>query len=115
MPFVRMTTNQKLSTDQEIALKAAVADTISILPGKSEQVTMMQIEQNQTMWFRGEEQPCMFIQVKLYLESPLEAKKEFTGKLMEKAAAAINIPVTSIYFSFDEYPSGSWGSNGGLK
>ena len=73
---------------------------------------MLHLEDNQIMYFRGEDIPCMMIAVKLYNKVDLNAKKEFTEKLVVMIKETTNIDVDDIYVSFDEYPN--WGKQGTL-
>lgn len=113
MPYIRFTTNQKLCDNCCNALKSAAGELISILPNKSEAVTMVEINKEAKMYFGGAEVPAMLIQLKLYKASPLEAKKEFTEKIIARASEISGVPVSNIYFNVDEYEN--WGSKGILK
>ena len=106
MPFISFTTNHKLTLRQENEITKRTGELISILPGKKEENLMLHLEDNQIMYFRGEDIPCMMIAVKLYNKVDLNAKKEFTEKLVVMIKETTNIDVDDIYVSFDEYPNG---------
>ncbi|WP_294578612.1 phenylpyruvate tautomerase MIF-related protein [uncultured Thomasclavelia sp.] len=112
MPFVSFTTNHKLTLRQENEIARRTGELISILPGKKEENLMLHLEDNQIMYFRGEDIPCMMIAVKLYNQATLEAKKEFAEKLVVMIKETTNIEIDNIYVSFDEYPN--WGKQGTL-
>ena len=56
MPFLRFTTNRTLTLQQDRKLKEAAGKVISLFPGKSERALMMHIEDNQIMYYQGDEQ-----------------------------------------------------------
>lgn len=110
MPFIRLTTNRKLTLQQEIKIKEELGKLITIIPNKKEESLMIHMEDNQIMYFRGSDSSCMMMTVSLYNTAPLDAKQKFTemvGKMIEEVA---NIPMQDQYLSFTEYSN--WGKNG---
>lgn len=112
MPFISFTTNRKLTLQQEKKIKDEVGKLISILPNKSEEKLMIHLEDNQIMYFKGQETKCMMIAVHLYKETDLDAKKRFTEELTKAIAEITDIPVESQYVSYSEYQN--WGASGKL-
>lgn len=112
MPFISFTTNHKLTLRQENEIAKRTGELITLLPGKKEENLMLHLEDNQIMYFRGEDIPCMMIDVKLYKKMALEAKKKFTEELMKMIKETTNIEPNDIYVSFDEYEH--WGKQGTL-
>lgn len=112
MPFVSFTTTKTLTLHQEVALKKVTGELISLLPNKSERSLMIHIEDNQVMYFRGEELECMKIEVQLYRQIDLQYKKEFVQKLMKEIENITHIPVSQQYLTIEEYDH--WGMNGEL-
>lgn len=112
MPFIRVTTNRKLTLHQEVEIKEELGKLITILPNKKEENLMIHMEDNQIMYFRGEDEKCMMVTIALYKESPLEAKQQFTREMTAMLEAVTSIPVKDQYVSFMEYPN--WGKQGEL-
>lgn len=112
MPFISFTTNQKFSLRQENEIVKRTGELITILPGKKEENLMLHIEDNQILYFRGTDVPCMMIEVKLYKNIEFEAKKKFTEELITMINNITAIEAKDIYVSFDEYPN--WGKQGTL-
>ena len=81
-------------------------------PGKKEENLMLHLEDNQIMYFRGDDIPCMMIAVKLYNTIDFDAKKKFTEELVKMIKETTNIEINDVYVSFDEYPN--WGKQGTL-
>lgn len=112
MPFISFTTNHKLTLRQENEIAKRTGELITILPGKKEENLMLHLEDNQIMYFRGEDIPCMMIAVKLYKTIDFEAKKKFTEELTKMIKETTNIDSCDVYVSFDEYQN--WGKQGTL-
>ncbi len=112
MPFISFTTNHKLTLRQENDIAKKTGELITILPGKKEENLMLHLEDNQIMYFRGEDIPCMMIAVKLYRSIDFESKKKFTEELTKMIKDTTNIDIKDIYVSFDEYQN--WGKQGTL-
>ena len=112
MPFISFTTNHKLTLRQENEIAKRTGELITILPGKKEENLMLHIEDNQILYFRGTDVPCMMIEVKLYKNIEFEAKKKFTEELVNIINDIAAIEVKDIYVSFDEYQN--WGKQGTL-
>lgn len=112
MPFVSYTTTKTLTLQQEVSLKKVTGELISILPSKKEENLMVHIEDNQVMYFRGQEIDCMKIGVQLFHHTDLSYKQEFVKKLMKEVENITGISVDQQYLSIDEYDQ--WGKNGEL-
>ena len=84
----------------------------AFLLGKKEENLMLHLEDNQIMYFRGDDIPCMMIAVKLYNTIDFDAKKKFTEELVKMIKETTNIEINDVYVSFDEYPN--WGKQGTL-
>ena len=54
MPYIGVSTSKRLSDDQKDALKVALGEKISVIPGKSEKALMIDIADGHTMYFAGE-------------------------------------------------------------
>lgn len=112
MPFIRITTNRKLTLHQEIQIKEELGKLITILPDKKEENLMIHMEDNQIMYFRGDDEKCMMVSISLYKESPLESKQLFASKLIEMLEKLTSVPASQQYVSFMEYQN--WGKQGEL-
>lgn len=59
MPYISFKTNHKLTLRQENTIKSKSGELISLIPGKTEKALMIHMEDDQIMYFKGEEIPCM--------------------------------------------------------
>lgn len=112
MPFISLTTNRKLTLQQEVTIKEQLGKLITIIPNKKEETLMVHMEDNQIMYFQGEGKSCMMMAISLYNTAPLEAKQKFVQEVTKMIEEVANISVNNQYLSFQEFPN--WGKNGDL-
>lgn len=114
MPFITFTTGQKLDQAKKDELKTMFGKNISLLPGKSEKSLMVNICDDQCMYFGGTKGADIAeISIKLYQMSPLFAKQEFTKKVFEDIDSICGIKKDKIFLNFVQFDT--WGSGGILK
>ena len=75
MPYISFKTNHKLTLRQENTIKSKSGELISLIPGKTEKALMIHMEDDQIMYFKGEETPCMMIEINLYKSAEFDDKK----------------------------------------
>ena len=110
MPYITFTTTKTLTLNQEKALKESAGQLISILPNKKEENLMIHIEDNQVMYFRGQEMEGMKISCQPFHTTDYQYKKEFAEKLLKEIECITKIPVEQQYLSIQEFEN--WGKNG---
>lgn len=106
MPYITFTTTKILTLQQELDLKKKAGKLVSIL-GKSESHLMIHIEDNQLMYFRGEEEHCMMIQFNGYRHVDYDKKKAFVEELIKESAKVTKVPIDNIYVTISEFDN--WG------
>lgn len=113
MPYIHITCNQPLDTIACEQLRESFSQAVTLLPGKNKNNAMIRIEPNCFMEMGETGQPCAGIEVRLYKQSPQEAKQAFTKKACELMEQACSVPCGRTYVMFIELPQ--WGMNGQLK
>lgn len=114
MPFININVPIELDEAKKEAVKSELGKLIEVLPGKSESVLMIELNDAKTMYFGGEKtQLCALVDVRLYKESPIEAKREFTSKVFEMMERLLGIKPGNIFLNITEFAN--WGSGGILK
>jgi phenylpyruvate tautomerase PptA (4-oxalocrotonate tautomerase family) len=114
MPYIDVNISKKLSNDEKDVLKAKLGELISIIPGKTEGVTMIGINDDYTMYLSGQKKDrAAFLNIKLYKPSEFEYKNELTKKIFEFFEEEYDITGENMYMTFDEYDS--WATRGMLK
>ena len=84
MPYISFKTNHKLTLRQENTIKSKSGELISLIPGKTEKALMIHMEDDQIMYFKGEETPCMMIEINLYKSAEFDDKKKLTEAMKER-------------------------------
>lgn len=113
MPYLNLRTSTRLDAGRREAVRAAIADHMPILPEKTRDNTMIQIDDGCHLYMGAGEEPCAFIDLRVYQPSPMEAKRAFIEKLCAALASLIDTPVNRIYVNLIEMEN--WGANGVYK
>lgn len=112
MPYIHASIAPALGKQKIEAVKTMLGQTISILPGKSEAVLMLRIDDDVPMYFRGEAGQCAILAVHLYKASPLEAKKQYAREVMQQLCLITGLPADRVFLNFTEHDD--WAANGEL-
>lgn len=112
MPYISFKTTKILTLQQELDLKKMVGQLITLLPEKTEDYLMVHIEDNQLIYFRGQEIDCMMIECKVYGHLDAASKHNFVSELMKETERITKVPIMNQYLTFDE--KNEWGMNGEL-
>ena len=81
MPFINTKTNVSVSAEQERELVKELGRAIAIIPGKSEPVLMLNLQDNQRMAFRGTADGKMaMVEVGLLGKAPAKSLNDFTAE-----------------------------------
>ena len=111
MPFVNAKVSVKTTLKQRQTIKERLGKAISILPGKSEPWLMVDLEDDQTMYFRGDnKEPIAFISVNMYGEPAPEAFENMTAELTDIFGEVLGVAADHMYIKYDS--SLYWGWNG---
>ncbi|MEG0752287.1 MAG: phenylpyruvate tautomerase MIF-related protein [Angelakisella sp.] len=114
MPFISIHTNLSPDSNKKNVIKAELGRLISIIPGKSEPVLMVEFVDGSTFFMGGVgEGNCAMVDVRCYKTAPFEANKEFTQEVFQLLERELNIPQGRIYLTLMELPT--WGTKGTLK
>jgi hypothetical protein len=114
MPYIDVKMSIKLSDQNKDDLKAKLGELITLIPGKTEAVLMIGINDGYTLYFSGQKkEKVAFMEVKLFKESAFEFKAEFTRKVFEFFEKEYGITGDNLFLTFGEYES--WGVKGALK
>ena len=113
MPYVQMNTNSTLTATQKETLMQRAAAMITVIPSKTPERTMVQINDGVSMYFACNGEPCMKVLIELFHEAPYEAKQEYLQKLFALIQETAGIPQNRIYLTYQAHEE--WGSGGDLR
>jgi len=110
MPFINVKTNASINQESEIKIKTKLGEAIKLI-GKTESWLMISFEDNQKMYFRGENNFDMaFVQIDLYGRASSSAYNSMTDAVTEILNKELDIKPDNIYVKYNEIEN--WGYNG---
>lgn len=98
MPFVEVKTSVALNKSQTEKLRDDIRTAITLIPTKTADNMMLQIQSGCDMWMGDVEKACAFVDIRLYGPSPLESKKAFTEAVIE-ALEPYGIEANRVYMN----------------
>ena len=111
MPYIKLSTTAKVDEAKADALKKAFGKAIECFPGKTEQWLMVNIEDGQKMWFRGDNAAdAAMVDVDLLGSVSPSASEKMTAKLCAVLEAELGISPARTYVKYTGYSD--WGWNG---
>ncbi|MBP5693983.1 MAG: hypothetical protein J6X03_00800 [Bacilli bacterium] len=110
MPFVSVKTNKTLNSDQKIEVKSSLGKLIKLLPGKSENWLMVDIEDSKELYFRGTNDPAIMVEVKLYGGASQSSLENFTNEVTKCFSGLFEVETSRIYVSY--FATNDWGYDG---
>ena len=110
MPFVDIKANFSIKDDKALLVKDKIGKLIEILPGKSEQWLMVEIEDQQRLYFGGSDDKALLVQVDLYGECATQSLNSFTFEISEYLKKELNVDKKRIYVRY--LSTNYWGYNG---
>lgn len=113
MPFVHVSISKELSTEKFEEFRDAVAERMSLLPGKSRLNTMIRIDAGCRLTMGDEGLPCAFLEARLYKSAPVEAKRAFVQAIYEVFETVVELPSSRVYMNIIELET--WASGGVFK
>ena len=111
MPYIKTSTTVKVNKEKEEALVKAYGEAITLIPGKSEEWLMLNLDDECKMAFRGsaEDDICM-IEVDIFGATGDEAYDKLTERLCKVAKDILGVDGDRVYVKYRECDR--WGYNG---
>ena len=112
MPCIQVKTNVNTSGEKAEAVKTALGQAISLLPGKSEDWLMVAIEDGCQMYFGGRGgRPIGMVEVKILGNSiDKEGAERMTGEITRALGGTLGVSPDDMYIKYEASPD--WGWNG---
>ena len=112
MPYIAVNTSQTLSADQKEKIKTELGRLITLIPGKTEAVTLIDFSDSRTIYKNGVKVTGAFIDVRLFQKADFEPKKLFTEKVFVLFSKELGIEKENMYLTIVEFEN--WGFAGTL-
>ncbi len=114
MPYIKLNVTQKLDAGKKEQVKAKMGELIALIPGKSEAVTMVGIEDGCSLYMGGRALGNgAFIDVRLFGKAEKKDKEALTEAIFASMGDMLGTSDGDVYLNIFEMDS--WGYGGGLK
>lgn len=110
MPFINVKTNTAVPAAKAEAIKSALGEAITAIPGKSERWLMVGIEPEQLLYFQGSDTPAAMVEVSIFGGANASAYNDLTGRICSILNDSLCIDTSRIYVKYAE--TDNWGWNG---
>ncbi len=107
MPFIEVKTNQNIS--DKAALKTALGEAITAIPGKSEAWLMVELEDSKAMYFQGSGKPCAMFEVAIFGKASDDAYDDLTKRICAISEKQLGVSPDRTYVKYSEIEH--WGYN----
>ena len=107
MPYIRTSTNVKIDDNKLNIIKSKYGEAIRVM-GKSEDWLMLEFSDTSSMFFKGNNIPIAFIDVKVL--GSVNGSNEMTKELTSIISSELGIEPNNIYIAYQGYSN--WGYNG---
>ena len=110
MPYVALNTSEKLSETRREKVKSEIGRLVTVIPGKTEEVTIVDISDGRSMYKGGKAVPCAYVDIRVYTKADPEGKKQFVNDLFVLLDKELGITKDNVYISVLEFEE--WGAHG---
>ena len=111
MPFIIIKSSKPIDSGLSDKLQNEIAGIMETIPGKNVSNTTFCISDGYRIYKELKPVEAVFIEVRMYKESPTESKKAFAEKLFKVVENVLGIPPSNTTINFNEFQE--WASNGG--
>ena len=108
MPFIDVTTNQKLDKTAVEALKSDLGEAICAIPGKSEAWLMVNVKDSSDLYFKGSDEACAMFEVSIFGSASSSAYDDLTAKLCKISLERLNVQPARTYVKYCEIEHWGW-------
>lgn len=109
MPYIEVKTTKATTQTQEEALFSALGKAIELLPGKTEEWLMLNVEGGKKMAFRGKTDKDMaFLTVALVGKAGAENYEKLTVRLCELCEEILGVAPDHVYVKYEEVDYWGW-------
>ena len=111
MPFIKIKTSCGITAAQEKSIKTLMGKAIALVPGKSEQYLLMELEDSRRLWLRGKnDSPIAYIEAAVFANEAHLGYDAFTACVTYELSEILDIAPDHVYIKFEDIPA--WGVQG---
>lgn len=108
MPSIHVKTNQPISPEAEVTLKAQFGEAITCIPRKTEKWLMCTFSDQQRLWLSGSDAPAAIVELALFGQISPACFAEISGQLTGILSDTLGISPDRIYCACMETSLWSW-------
>jgi len=113
MPYIEIKTTVNLNQEQKNDLKDGLGKAITLVPGKTESVTMVGLIGGMDLYFGGKTLThSAYVEVKMYKATTRKAKASLNRAICDLLNTAIGVSPDNVYLTYFEQEE--WGRKGEL-
>jgi len=110
MPYLDIRSSKKIDESTRNKLQLEIGKIMPTIPGKDVSNTLICFADNYTMYKNTEQTESIFVDIRLYKNSPEDAKAAFAKKLAALFEESLQVPPSNVNMNFVEMPA--WSVNG---
>lgn len=113
MPYISVNMSKKLNPQQKEQIKSKMGEIITLIPGKTESVTMVDISCGHSLYMGGKVLPSgAFVEIRLLGKAELKYKEKLTEAVFKSLKELADAPEKDVYVNIIEFEN--WGFGGKL-
>ena len=111
MPFIIAKTNVPVGEDAERELKSAFGRAISLVPGKSEDYLLVEVQDKCRLYLRGKNnEPIAYVTASIFGNESHAGLRELTAEITRAFGEILGVPPTNVYIKYEDISV--WGAGG---
>ena len=111
MPHINIFASKAIDAQTKNKLQLEIANSMEIIPGKTPSNTLICISDNFTMYRDTQAIEAVFLEIRLYKNSPEESKKKFAEHIFNIMDTVLKVPASNVQINFIELPEWAAGGN----
>jgi phenylpyruvate tautomerase PptA (4-oxalocrotonate tautomerase family) len=113
MPYINISLSKEVTSEQKEQIKARMGKIITLVPGKSEEVTMIDISGSHSLYMGGRAlENGAFVDIRLKGKADIKGKEDLTEAVFKSLKELLGTKEEDIYLNITEFDN--WGSKGRL-
>ncbi len=111
MPYIKTNVSIPVTKEQKENVKSRFGQIISLIPGKSEAFLMVDLQDNCSLYFGGNQDgPTAYVKVEVFGSLSDEYSLMLTKNICSMLEEELHIPQNRIYVNYESFTQ--WGWNG---
>lgn len=97
MPYISVRTSESMEQKQIEGIKTSLGEIVTIIPDKSEESLMVDIQDNCNLFYQGTDEPNAYVNVEVFQQVLPEYAVKVTAAITRLLEETAGIPMNRIY------------------